>query len=168
MERIWKVIEDYDDYEISNDAIIRDMYTGRELKTRYVGDSLKVNLKDEWGRYHQLSVLKLMVDTFLGKPPCDYRKYKVGFKDGDRSNITSDNLVWLENGISIGYNDLYINSSIRVVETGKIYDSIWACMRDMNEKESVIKRCLKNPKCVTSKGLHLVVHECYHRNLWED
>lgn len=97
MQSIWKTIEDFPDYEISQDGCVRrsnpDAYN-RPMKILKASLSLGypiVNLYRD-GKMSSIHVHRLMAKTFLGPKPSP--DHEVAHGDGDRSNIRLLNLRW--------------------------------------------------------------------------
>lgn len=96
MTEIWKRIDDeFDPYEVSNMARVRDGTTGRVLKT-YVNDNgyLVVSLYLKFGdrrKHATRKVHRLMMIAFKGY---DEKRPIVNHKDGNKLNNSLDNLEW--------------------------------------------------------------------------
>lgn len=96
MTEIWKRIDDeYDPYEVSNMARVRDNITGRILKP-YVNDNgyLVVSLALCYGNHRKHAIRKvhrLMMIAFKGY---DKKRPVVNHKDGNKLNNSLDNLEW--------------------------------------------------------------------------
>lgn len=130
---IWKPLRNFPSYNGSSEGRIMNIKTQRILKT-FVNDKgyVQVCLRKN-NKQHTVRVAQVIAETFLGEHPGMY----VTYKNGDRSDIDICNLEWctrqeviqraFERGTKIPSRQI----SVRVIETGKAYDSIRACARDL-------------------------------------
>lgn len=162
----WRVIEGYPDYEINETGRVRKISTGKELKSSYQGPTLRVTLVNEFGKSHSVSVAELMGETFHTKPREDS---KIAFKDGNKFNLTPENLEWRNKPApKIPEFEIFRNSTIREVETGIVYFSVYAYSDITGEDIVRVKKCIRDPNMTTSKGYHLEIDEYIPYGKWED
>jgi hypothetical protein len=126
MQRRWKTVDAYSDYQVSNLGEVKNTKTNRVLTHIDNGAGYKQVILGE-DRKHYL-VHRLVAESFLkNSKNYDY----VVFKDGDRTNICSKNLKWVED-FHVYHKDIayFGNPSVPVIQLNdegkkvKIYDSI--------------------------------------------
>lgn len=100
MSEIWKIIEEFPDYEASNQGRVRRAKeggnhfckVGRILRPQVAKNGyLFVNLFKEKVAYRR-SIHRVVCTTFNGPPPSIY--HEVGHLDGSRTVNCADNLKW--------------------------------------------------------------------------
>ena len=154
----WRRCKRIPAYEISNDGLLRNIRTGRIMKTRidakgYEVISLTINGKVKTEKIH-----RLVAEAFLEDD--DYYGEDVTFRDGDRSHNHSDNLRWtsrrdlIRNTYSNGRRQTHRMRRIRCVETGEVFDSIIECSRVMGINRSSICKCVNDGYLKTREGYH--------------
>ena len=97
MLEIWKPIEEFPDYAVSNFGRIQSSYVERELKYSLVQNGIPtVGLLDADHRQKRRSVAILVAEAFVEKPQTSYRvEFDTPINlDGNRQNCRADNLVW--------------------------------------------------------------------------
>ena len=163
MEEIWKDIEGYKGYQVSNFGRVRTFnkttYTERHgirhwknriLKERLGrgNNELSVQLYKN-GKGKSFTIHRLVGYAFLGKP--EDEKMTINHKDGNRRNNNVDNLEWLslKDNIRHGFiNDLYHNQ-IKIEITNKatqkktIFRSMAEASRKINKNNKYISCMLK-------------------------
>ena len=159
----WKVIRDYDNYEVSDEGEVRNRKTGRVLKTGYASSGYrKVNLSTGNVVKNAL-VHRLVADNFLPNPG---NKNVVNHIDGDKSNNRLANLEWCTAGENIKHafdNSLNYRPDTsgvprrrtRIVEIDAGFDSISDCARFLNTPTSNVSACLSG-RSKTCCGYHIV------------
>lgn len=152
---IWKPLKNFPSYNGSTEGRIMNIKTQRIMKT-FLNDKgyLQVCLRKNNQQY-TVKVAQVIAETFLGEHP----GMDVTYKNGDRSDIDICNLEWctrqeviqraFERGTKIPSRQI----SVRVIETGKAYDSIRACARDIGCHQTDICKCLSG-KVKQVKGYH--------------
>lgn len=152
---IWKPLRNFPSYNGSSEGRIMNVKTQRILKTFVNGKGyIQVCLRKN-NRQYTVKVAQLIAETFLGEHP----GMDVTYKNGDRSDINVDNLEWctrqevirraFERGTKVPSRQI----PVRVIETGKVYDSIRACARDLGCYQTDICKCL-NGEGRQVKGYH--------------
>ena len=134
----WKPLRNFPSYNGSSEGRIINVRTQKILKPwiNKKGYAQVCLFKNK--RPYTVSVHRVLADTFLGEQP----NLDVRHKDGDRLNNRPDNLEWKITSISI-----------RVIETGEIYESIRACARAVGCDHRDIQRYLSG-KRISVKGYH--------------
>lgn len=160
-KEIWKDVTclgpQYPYHEASNLGRIRNKKTGIILKPQ-------INNRD--GYYHvgvsgigiskTVTVHKLVGETFLGDRP---NGYDINHIDGNKKNNRVDNLEYctrsdnVKHAYDTGLNKLA--SSVKIVETGEVFNSINECARAIGGSRKNIAMCL-NP------GYTRTQHMGYH------
>lgn len=70
--------------------------------------------------------------------------------------------------VRTSFSEMCRNCRIKIIETGQIYDSIWEYMQEFDDKESIVKKCMKYTHRRTTAGHHLVFHEYVPMENMED
>ena len=87
----WRIIDEFPDYEVSDEGQVRNISTQQMLGIFDNGNGvLQVVLtknKKKWAR----AVHRLVANAFLDLPPVGYVPI---FLDGDRTNLSASNLEW--------------------------------------------------------------------------
>ena len=131
---IWKPLKNFPSYNGSTEGRIMNIKTQRILKTFLNNDGyLQVCLRKNSKQY-TVKVGRVIAETFLGEHP----GMDVSYKNGDRSDICVDNLEWctrqetIRRAFKRGTKIPSRQISVRVIETGNVYNSIRACAREIN------------------------------------
>lgn len=152
---IWKPLRNFPSYNGSSEGRIMNIKTQRIMKT-FVNDKgyVQVCLRKN-NKQYTVRVAQVIAETFLGEHP----GMDVTYKNGDRSDIDICNLEWctrqeiirraFERGTKIPSRQI----PVKVIETGRVYDSIRACARDLGCYQTDICRCLSG-KTKQVKGYH--------------
>ena len=144
MDKEFVAIKVDDRYEISKDGTIRNIVTGRLIKSKRIQRD---------GYYHvmlggykcQKSYMthKLLAEAFIPNP----NKYKyVRFKDHCKTNIDLDNLEWTNNPHYIG--ECKKQRHVRCLTDGKEYRSISAACKAYGICDLTVKH-----SCTTGKSV---------------
>lgn len=152
----WIQNKESPDYEISNKGRVRNIKTGRVLKTNvnsrgYMQVCLRNNNTQITRKIH-----RLVADTFFDG---DHQGLDVNHIDGDKLNNHISNLELctrkenIDHAIRNGLKEIPTKVKVRVIETGKVYDSLSACSKDICGDRTQIRRCL-NGKEKSCKGYH--------------
>ena len=152
---IWKPLRNFPSYNGSSEGRIMNIRTQRIMKTfkndnGYIQVCLRKNNKQ-----YTVKVARVIAETFLGEHP----GMDVAYKNGDRSDVCADNLEWrtrqevirraFERGTKIPSRQI----SVRVIETGEVYNSIRACARDIGCYQTDICKYLSG-RIQQVKGYH--------------
>lgn len=152
---IWKPLRNFPNYDGSSEGRVRNVKTQRILKTYINDNGYEIVCLRKNNKKYTVKVAKVIGETFLGENP----GMDIVNKNGDRSKNCVDNLEWctrsetisraFERGTKIPSKQI----PIRVIETGKKYESIRACARDINCSQSDICKCLSGERQHV-KGYH--------------
>lgn len=152
---LWVPIKDFDGYEVSSNGRIKNSKTGRILRTQinsrgYTQVCIRKNNKQYAQRVHRL-VANSFYDT-------DREDLDVNHIDGNKNNNFIGNLELCTRKENIEHalnHDLMKpkRTRIMIIETGKVYNSISDCSRDIGGDHAQIRRCL-NGKEKSCKGYH--------------
>lgn len=154
---IWKVIDEYPNYEASSFGKIRNKNTGYILSPQLNSRNgyHTVHIRGISG-YKTVFIHKLVAETFLGKRPI---AYEINHIDGCKINNRADNLEYCTKSENVrhayesGLNKL--QTSVRIVETGEVFNSVSECARAIGGSSKNIRQCI-NPKYNrnTHRGYH--------------
>lgn len=159
-EEIWKDIEGFPNYQVSNFGRVRNKNTNRLLSIQKDSNNkyMLVTLWKHNKAYGKL-VHRLVASAFLRPHP----DLQVNHIDGDKTNNCAENLEWcscadnIHHAINTGLFEpaKHLMRPIKIVETGEIFESIHACAKAVNGQASNIHKCLddKYPRSKTHKGL---------------
>lgn len=158
---IWKDIEGFPGYQVSSKGQVRcfrdfrgnitDQF--RMLKpllnkdNYYYVDLYTVDHKPIHKRIH-----RLVADAFLGPNP----NLVVNHIDGNKHNNDISNIEWVtakENSSLAAANGLYKTKSVKIVETGEIFDSFKQCAETLGIHPSTVCDAISG-KIQSAKGLH--------------
>lgn len=152
---IWKPLKNFPSYNGSSEGRIMNIKTQRIMKSFVNSDGyLQVCLRKN-NKQYTVKVSKVIAETFLGEHP----GMDVTYKNGNRLDIDICNLEWctrqeiirkaFERGTKVPSRQI----PVKVIETGKNYDSIRACARDIGCYQTDISKCLSG-KAKQVKGYH--------------
>ena len=122
----WNAIEDYPNYEVSNDGDVRNVKRGKILKPTDRGTGyLRVNLYNCSNKktinVHILVASAFVKDTGInpdGTPMVG--KHVVNHKDHNRANNKVSNLEWCDDRYNTEYSH---NKPVKCLETNQIFKS---------------------------------------------
>ena len=155
---IWKPLHNFPGYEGSTEGRVKNVRTQHILKpcpdkTGRMLLSLQKN-----GEQRTVKVHRAIAETFYGERP----GLEVLHRDADYSNNRIDNLEWATRSEVVtesyrrGSKRPYQSMPVRVIETGKVYDSITECAADIGCDRSQICKCLAG-KYPYVKGYHFML-----------
>lgn len=161
LERWVPAYEFEGDYEVSSVGRVRNVWTGKVLKLTTNAKGYKTVSLSIGGKSYTRRVNRLVAESFTEG---DHTGLDVNHIDGDKANNRLDNLEFctrkenvehaLEHGLMVPNDFGKKRIKVRCVETGKVYDSIRACGRDINvDPSEVSRRLLRNAQC-EYKGYH--------------
>lgn len=153
---LWIIIREFPKYEVSNYGRIRNVKTGRILKT-YINDrgyecvTLHKNRIQYVKRVH-----RLVADAFYDG---NHSGLDVNHIDGNKLNNNLSNLEFctraenIQHAFRTGLKKPSRQIKIRVIETGEVFDSIRECARHMGLDPAQTGKVLagKEKSC---KGYH--------------
>lgn len=154
MEEVWKDIDGFPNYQVSDRGRVRNITSGQILRPGLGGVGyLTVALyKDHTAK--TFNVHQLVCDAFIGKKPAGMT---INHKDGNKQNN------WLSNLEIVSYSenlrhayDLDLNKhpkAVRIIETGEVFDSQYECAKAIDGDAANISYCLSG-KLKSHKGLH--------------
>lgn len=152
----WLPVKGYPKYEASDTGKIRNAKTGRILKQQITDRGYNTITLYEDCKPISKRVHRLVADAFYNG---DNELLDVNHKDGNKRNNNIDNLEFctrktnINHAFQTGLKTPSRQMSIRVVETGKVYNSINECARDIGSGSSDICKCLQGRQG-TCKGFH--------------
>lgn len=169
---MWKTIQGFEDYEVSDEGFIRSVerittdsigrtrkQKSRLLKPQMYHRYLCVALYNKETKLQWKKVHRLVAEAYIPNP---FQKAQVNHKDGNKLNNHVSNLEWvtaqenvqhaLENGI-FG-NDNFNRIKVRCVETGEVFNSCKEAAKAKGGKwNTTIAKCLKGT-AKTAYGFH--------------
>ena len=151
----WRPVRGFEGYEVSNEGRVRNEKFGNIL-TPYIDARgiVQVTLRKD-GKTHIKRARRLVAEAFLPLPD-DYEDLDVIQIDGDTLNCRPENLEWgsrkdvVEQAYRRGCYDA-TKTSVRVVETGEVFDSIKSCADAFGYTSATISRALDSP-CYRIRG----------------
>lgn len=157
----WKQNKTYPNYEVSTKGKIRNIKTGRILKTRINSRGYEQVCLHTNNIQHTKKIHRLVASTYLQDDTNDinYDMLDINHKDGNKLNNSVDNLEYcsrkynLEHAVATGLKREPNRIKIKNVETGKIYNSINDCSIDTGCDRSHIRKYLDG-RLKTCKGYH--------------
>ncbi len=152
MKEIWKTIEEYPDYMISNVGRVYSNRSHKMLKSSldpkgYPRVSLGQNMRWTTCAIHRLVVFAFVDGYFEGA--------EVNHKDGIKTNNKYSNLEWVTNKDNMRHASTtgLMARRIRIIETGDIFMYLSSCARYIDGKEDSILKCLNGTQ-KSHKGFH--------------
>lgn len=91
-EEIWKTVEEFPDYEVSNFGKVRKWYLTYYRypnPAKAPNGSLKISFIEDGGT-HARMLGKVVYETFMG---CQTNTHDINYLDGDKTNCALSNLV---------------------------------------------------------------------------
>ena len=152
---IWKPLYNFPSYDGSTEGRIKNVRTQRILRPIESEGKMKVTLQRN-NVQHTVKLHRVIAETFLGEHP----GMDVRHKDGDHTNNHVDNLEWvtrselIANAYDRGTKVAYQKIAVRIIETGRVYESIKECAKDIPCHPTYIRECLAGLRD-NVKGLHV-------------
>ena len=131
MEEEWQKTEGH--YEISNSGKVKNAKTGRILSSSQDSDGSRVVYLFIDGKKQKRRLKRLVAEAFSVE---DISGTYVRTMNGNEEDIHVDNLE---------FRSKYNGKKIKVVETGRIYNSIDECSKALGINRSTISRCTNYP-----------------------
>jgi len=155
----WAEIEDFPDYEVSADGEVVSLLTSTVLSHRiHPRTGLHNVALYREGKLFIRSVHRLVAHAFLGEPPYDH--CVPVFLDGNRNNLSYDNLEWRTRSEAIELTAEQAKTEpsdprrVRCLETGVVYDNALEAARDIGGFEKYIILCAQRGTSMTYKRAH--------------
>jgi hypothetical protein len=159
---IWKNIEFFEEYSVSNFGNIKNNKTGRILKPRkHTGGYMRVILcKDK--KHYDYYIHRLVAQAFISNPN---NLPEVNHKDEDKTNNCVENLEWCDRVYQVNYgtcHDRMVETQrktskhskpVKCVETGIVYISLHEAERETGILYTLICHAL-NGRQKTAGGYH--------------
>ena len=159
---IWKNIECFEEYSVSNFGNIRNNKTGRILKPRkHTGGYMRIILcKDK--KHYDRYIHRLVAQAFISNPN---NLPEVNHKDEDKTNNCVENLEWCDRVYQVNYgtcHDRMVETQrktskhskpVKCVETGIVYISLHEVERETGILYTLICHAL-NGRQKTAGGYH--------------
>lgn len=149
MIEIFKDIEGYEDYQISNLGNVKSLRFGKEKILKPVKDGkkyLQVVLYKQ-GKNKVCKVHRLVAQAFI---PNSQNLPQINHKDEDKTNNQVNNLEWCDCQYNIDYSQ---SKQVLCLETGKIYTSAMEVYRQLGFNNGYISLAC-NGKCKQAYGFH--------------
>lgn len=153
---LWIQSKEFPDYEVSSNGRVRNIKTGRIMKTNISDKGYeRVSLRKDNKPYTK-PVHRLVGDAFFDG---DHDGLDINHIDGNKTNNFVGNLEWctrkenIQHAYATGLKEEPRRTKVRVVETGRIYNSVLECSKDTGCDRSTIHKCL-NGKARIHKGYH--------------
>lgn len=151
---IFKEIEGYENYQISNLGNVKSLKFGKEriLKpAKDKGGYLTVDLFKQ-GKHKTYKIHRLVAQAFIENPN---NLPEVNHKDENPANNTIENLEWCtrEYNINFGTRTEKCSKQVLCIETGVIYPSTHQVERQLGFAQGYISNAC-NGKCKQAYGYH--------------
>lgn len=143
---MWKPIDEYEKYEVSDDGYIRNKRSGKILKNRPDKDGYsRVELYSDNLKAHSKKVHRLVAEAFLG---IDSERDQINHINGIKSDNRVENLEWCTRSENTRH--AYSNNLIRyniqpaILAHTKINDEDKIIIRQMRDEGIPVKNIAKN------------------------
>ena len=151
MKEIWKEIEEFPNYSVSNFGRVRSNFSERIL-VAYPNQSglVQVGLMLNGKQYHR-SVPLLVAKAFIPQPSGPFDT-PINL-DGNRHNNHVDNLMWRPRWFAVKYNkqfkenipyEMEINVPIEDIKTGEVTDNSFECAKKYGLLENEVIMAIVN------------------------
>ena len=151
---IWKPIDGYSSYEISNLGNVKNKKTGKILKPGLSGNGYYTVSLWKNGKAHTKYIHELLAYSFIGVKK---KGFTVNHIDGNKLNNDLSNLeiiTYRDNLLHAYEHGLNTHrKKVQIVETGEIFNSLKECADAIDGSSANIVNCL-NGKLKHYKGLH--------------
>lgn len=165
-KEIWRTIDEFPNYEVSNLGNVRNKKTKRVLKPVKNNEGyLYVNIKNKEGSYKHPSIHRLVAAAYIpnpeNKPTVDHI---ISISKGGTNEVS--NLRWATHIEQEANKDQSYKKRCGkakknyCVELNKVFDSGRAAAREIGCNEITIRRAL-NGELKTAKGYHFISYDEY-------
>lgn len=158
MVNVWKVINEFPKYSVSDDGRVRNNKTGKILSPcADTNGYLSVGLYRD-GKRSTKRIHRLVAEAFIPNP---LNLHDINHRDGNKSNNDKSNLEYCTRS----YNMLHssrtlgkkprkpIKNPIVCVESKEVYENIEAAAKAVGRSSMAIRKCL-NGQTKTAAGKH--------------
>ncbi len=151
---IFKDIEDYENYQISNYGTVKSLKYGKERILKLAKDKggyLTVDLFKQ-GKHKMCKVHRLVAQAFIPNPN---NYLEVNHKDENPANNRANNLEWCDRkyNINFGTRTEKCSKQVLCLETGVVYPSTHQVERQLGFAQGYISNAC-NGKCKQAYGFH--------------
>lgn len=145
-EEIWKRVDNYPNYMISNFGRVWSVKRNRVLNP-YVNDDgyLIISLHQD-GKRKDISVHRLVALHFIQRRVV---ANEVNHDDGDKTYNYVENLEWSTHSENMEHafeNGLSIRKAVRIIETGEEFSSLSACAKSIGSLATHVSNCLSGKR----------------------
>lgn len=147
-QTLWKTIEQFPNYEVSNSGLVRNKVTGKALKLgKTTGGYLQVGLRNSRGRKWKY-VHRLVAKAFINNSnPVEY--YQVNHKDFCKTNNSVENLEWCSDSYNIRHtitNEHCTQAKLNYKQAGEIRELLLlgAKVRRLADKYEVSTKMIRD------------------------
>lgn len=135
-------------YEINSDAVVRNIATGRVIKSRRLQrDGYYHVLLGGYKKQKSYLTHRLVAEHFVPNP--ENLKY-VSFRDKNKTNIDPGNLIWTNNPHYEG--ECKVQKKVKCITDGQVYKTISAACRKYGVCDLTVKHSC-NTGAAVSGGL---------------
>jgi hypothetical protein len=142
----WETIPEYPFYEVSNYGRVWTVRRGHILKPCSDKNGYQIVILFHLGKRTDVKVHRLVASEFVRS---SFGQCEVNHCDGNKRNNYFENLEWTTHQENMSHafrNGLSKRTSIRIIETNEIFESITACAIDINGNGSAISDCLRGKR----------------------